>query len=498
MVLPRVTALIALAVWATACAATSGPDTARPTTTTGADTTRTTPTPSTSPTTSTVVLPPPEPIAWTACGDGFTCGTVRAPVDYGHPGAGSLEVALVRRPAGDPARRIGTLLVNPGGPGASGIRRVRRGFTVSREVAARFDIVGFDPRGVGASTPISCGSTVSSFRALDLAPDNPAEHDALSAGAQTVAQECATTEGSRLGHLGTREVVHDVEVIRRALGEPRISFVGLSYGTLIGLLWAETYPGSVRAVVLDAVVDPASDDRATSAAQLDGVERTVELMAAGCDASASCALRNAGGMLAAYDELARRVEAKEVTGSGVGPTQLGYAVFWAIYDDARWPDLWGSIAQGLDGDLRGIAAMARRFTQLVAYAPYAIVTCLDAEHAVGYEAWQRTADRLERASPRFGRIAANDLLPCAFWPEATLVHHRVRAPGAPAILVIGSTGDAATPYAQAVRVADDLEAGTLLTVEREGHVALGHSTCADAAATRYLVDLVTPAVGTRC
>lgn len=498
MVPRRVTALVAVAVWTTACAPTSAPDAARLTTTTGDDTTVTTPMPSTSSTTSTVALPPPEPIAWTACGGGFTCGTVRAPVDYRDPAAGSLEVALVRRPAGDPARRIGTLLVNPGGPGASGIRRVRRGFTVSREVAERFDVVGFDPRGVGESTPITCGSTVSSYRALDLAPDDPAEREALAAGARTVAQECATTEGSRLGHLGTWEGVHDVEVIRQALGEPQISFVGLSYGTLIGLLWAEAYPGSVRALVLDAVVDPASDDRATSGAQLDGVERSVELMASACDTSASCSLRAVGGMLAAYDELARRVEAKEVAGSAVGPTQLAYAVFWATYDAARWPELWASIGRGLDGDLRGIADMARSFTRLVSYAPYAIVTCLDARHAEGFDAWERTADRLERASPRFGRIAANDLLPCAFWPQATLVHHRVRAPGAPAILVIGSTGDAATPYAQAVRVASDLSAGVLLTVEREGHVALGRSTCADAAATRYLIDLVTPPVGTRC
>ena len=289
-----------------------------------------------------------------------------------------------------------------------------------------------------------------------------------------------------------------MEVIRRALGEARVSFVGLSYGSLIGLLWAEAYPTSVRALVLDAVVDPASDDRATSAGQVDGVDQTVEKMDAGCAAATTCPLHAAGGMLAGYDELSRRVEESRVVGEGVGPTQLAYAVFWATYDAARWPTLWAAIDRGLNGDLRGISEMARSFTRLVAYAPYAIVTCLDGAHAIGFDAWERTADRLDRASPRFGRIAANDLLPCAFWPPSTLVHHAVTTPGVPPSLVIGSTGDAATPFAQAVKVAKDLPGAVLLTVEREGHVAIGRSSCADAIVTRYLIDLVTPPPGTRC
>jgi pimeloyl-ACP methyl ester carboxylesterase len=453
-----------------------------------------------SPTTTTTTVPLPDavPVEWEGCGGGLQCATLIVPVDYTDPAAGTLELALVKRPAGDPAQRIGTLLMNPGGPGASGVRRVTRGFTLSDEVARRFDIVGFDPRGVGQSTPITCGAAVPAFRALDLAPDTPEETSAHAAAAEAVADECAASEGERLGHLGTMDVVRDVEVIRRSLGEPQISFVGLSYGTLIGLLWAEAYPTSVRALVLDGVVDPAAGGTASSKAQIDGVEATLDAVDAACTADPDCPTLAAGGFYAAYDELARRIEAGEVKAAGVAPTQLAYAAFYATYDAQRWPRLWAAVADGLAGDLTGVAAMATSFASLVPYAPFALITCLDAPHVVGFDAWVASARRLEPSSPRFAEILGNELLPCAFWPQGTAAPHEVDAAGSPPVLVIGSLGDAATPYAQAVRVAQALAEGVLLTVEIDGHVAIGDSPCATEAATRYLVDLTTPAKGTRC
>jgi pimeloyl-ACP methyl ester carboxylesterase len=498
--LRRALSIVAVTVVVAACsspgeaAITSTTDPPRTTTTTTASTTTTAPTT----TTTTVVLPPPTPIEWRSCGGGFDCGTVRVPVDYAQSGGPTLDLAVIRRPAGDPSRRIGTLVMNPGGPGASGVRRVRRGFTLSADVAARFDIVGFDPRGVGESSPMRCGATVAAFRASDLAPDNPQESADLARAAQAVADECAAAEGARLGHLGTREVVHDLEVIRRAIGEAQVSYVGLSYGTLIGLLWADTYPTSVRAMVLDGVIDPAAQPDVTAEKQVQAIDKTFTAIDAACAADPECPVLGAGGVLAAYDELARRLDAGEVAGAGVGPTQLAYAAFSATYGSERWPLLWRALASGLAGDLRGVADMAGWFTGLVAYAPFALITCLDAPHPTGFDAWQRAADHAERASPRFGRIAANELLPCAFWPDATMKPRLIRARQAPPILVIGSTGDAATPLAQAERVAADLHRAALLTVELAGHIALGDSDCASDAATRYLVDLVTPAPGARC
>jgi pimeloyl-ACP methyl ester carboxylesterase len=497
----RVAAIVLLVAFVAACASRADPEASNPsstheTTTTGAPATTTTEPPTT---TTTVALPPPDPIRWEDCGGGLDCATVTVPVSYRDPAGPTLDLALVRNPADAPDQRIGSLLVNPGGPGASGVRRVARGFKVSAEVADRFDIIGFDPRGVGGSTPIICGNAVPAFRATDLAPDTPEEDLALAAAAEAVADECTATEGDRLGHLGSTEVARDIEVIRRALGEDRISFVGLSYGTLIGQLWADWYPGSVRALVLDGVVDPGSSSGATGTVkQAEGVDAAFNAIERACTADPECPLAATGGMAAGYDELARRIEAKEVTSPGVGPTQLAYAAFYATYDADTWPRLWDAVARGLAGDLSGIAGLADSFTRLVPYAPFAIVTCLDGAHAVGYAAWQVEAERFARSSPRFGRMLANELLPCAFWPPGTYTAQQLHAAGAPPILVIGSTGDAATPYDSAVRVADTLESGALLTVDLDGHVALGDSACATERATRYLVDLVVPEPGARC
>ena len=440
------------------------------------------------PTTTTVVLPDPVPIAWTDCGGRFRCATLTVPIDYHDPAGPTLQVAVIQRPAGDPAQRIGTLVMNPGGPGASGVRRVRRGFQISAEVAERFDIVGFDPRGVGESAPITCGSTVPAFRALDLAPDTPEEQAALEASAAAVAAECAQTEGDRLAHLGTIDVARDLEVLRRALGEERISFVGLSYGTLLGQLWAEAYPGSVRSLVLDGVVDPSDITTGTSLEQLRAIDETLSDIDAACAADSSCPTTADGGVTAAYDQLAARLEGGVDENDGVGPTQLTYAFFMATYGSERWPELWAALHAGLRGDLSGVAALARSFTNLVSYAPFAILSCLDSPHPVGPEEWRLDADGARERSPRFGAALANELLPCAYLPSSGIQPHRVRAPGTPPILVVGSTGDVATPYEKAVAVAERLDSGFLLTVEIQGHIAIGASDCADAAITRYLVD----------
>jgi pimeloyl-ACP methyl ester carboxylesterase len=456
-------------------------------------------------TTTTVELPAPVPVDWSACGAGLECGRVEVPVDYQDPTGPTLELALVKDPADDPSQRIGTLLVNPGGPGASGVRRVERGFRISDEVAARFDIVGFDPRGVGASSPIACGASVPAFRAEDLSPDTPAEEQRLEEAARAVAAECEATEGDRLGHYGTVEVVHDIEVIRRALGEDRISFVGLSYGTLLGQLWADAYPGSMRALVLDGVVAPGgsggSGGAAGSAKQAGGVQQAFDAIDDACAASTECPLHDDGGLAAAYDELARRLEDRTPDpgpSPTVGPTQLAYAAFWATYDQDTWPAFWEALERGLAGDLSLVADLSDSFARLVEYAPFAIVSCLDGPHPEGYEEWQRSSEAFVERSPRFGRILANELLPCAFWPPGTYEPAPVDATGAPAILVVGSTGDAATPYDTAVAVSRQLDSGVLLTVELDGHIAIGDSACADAEITRYLVDLSIPASGKRC
>jgi pimeloyl-ACP methyl ester carboxylesterase len=280
-------------------------------------------------------------------------------------------------------------------------------------------------------------------------------------------------------------------VLRRDLGEAQLTYVGLSYGTLIGQLWAEAYPSSVRAMVLDGVEETAANAYGTSKDQLSAIDVTFNAIAAACAADASCPVRTVG-MASAYDQLHARLEAGAGQAVGVGPTQLTYAFFYATYDQATWPRLWRALGDGLQGDLSGITALADAFDGLVAYPPFALVSCLDAPHPLGAAAWRRSALRGAKASPRFGAVLANQLLPCAFWPAATLTPHVVLARDAPPILVVGSTGDVATPYPQAVQAARTLRRGLLLTVHQEGHIAIDASPCANAVITRYLVDLVAP------
>jgi hypothetical protein len=251
-------------------------------------------------------------------------------------------------------------------------------------------------------------------------------------------------------------------------------------------------------MVLDGVVNPEAGGATSSTDQADGVDDVVAAMDAACTADSACPLAASGGLVASYDELARRLEAGEVRGNGVGPTQLAYAAFFATYDRTTWPTLWAAVATGLAGDLAGVADLAGAYTRLVPYTPFAIISCLDGTHPRGYEAWQEAAARFAEKSPRFGLVLANELLPCAYWPDASYVPRTVRAAGAPPILVIGSTGDAATPYVSAVEVSRALDSGRLLTVDIDGHVAIGDSACAVDRATRYLIDLAVPERGARC
>ena len=187
-----------------------------------------------------------------------------------------------------------------------------------------------------------------------------------------------------------------------------------------------------------------------------------------------------------------------MAGRGVGPTQLAYAAFYSTYDSGTWPRLWDAVARGVGGDLGGVAELAADYSGLVPYPPFALITCLDSDHAEGYEAWEVSGATVAARSARFGTVLANELLPCAYWPQGTYEPREVVAQGAPPILVIGSTGDAATPYESAVTVAEHLDSGALLTVEIDGHVAIGDSACATERATRYLVELAVPEPGARC
>jgi pimeloyl-ACP methyl ester carboxylesterase len=442
--------------------------------------------------------PPLNTIAWKACGD-FQCGTLRVPLDWANPGGTSITVALVKSPALVPSERIGALLVDPGGPGGSGVEFVKSGFTFSQAVQDRFDLIGWDPRGVGQSTPLNCGSTVPAFQEVDSGPDSPAEQADLDAKAKAVADECGAEDGPLIAHVGADDVARDMDAIRRALGEQTISYYGFSYGTLLGERYAELFPTGARAIVLDGVVDPAMDFVTFLRGQTVALEQTMAQVFAACDTDATCPVR--GGTAAAYDRVAAAVEQQPlVTASGVlGPSGLATAAVFVTYDPSLWKDFYSALADADHGDGTAMYKLKAGYEDLAGFTIYAAVECVDSPHPEGAAAFAAFAQQLRDLSPRFGGPIANELLPCAFWPApSTRVPGDVHGVGAPPELVIGNTGDAATPYSQAEKVAGTLQGAALLTYVGQGHTSYGMSTCVDDIVTSYLVSLQLPAPGTTC
>jgi pimeloyl-ACP methyl ester carboxylesterase len=202
----------------------------------------------------------PEPIAFHDCGRNLRCATVTVPLDYSNPAGKTIDLAVNEVPARQPDQRIGALLVNPGGPGGSGIEFVAGGLDLPASIFDRFDIVGFDPRGVGSSTKLPCGEgTLPAFRRADSSPDTPEEQSALDTAAKAFADDCAQNAGDLIPFMGTDDAVRDIDTIRQALGEAQLNFLGISYGTLLGLRYAQLFPHNARAIAIDGVVDPTQD-----------------------------------------------------------------------------------------------------------------------------------------------------------------------------------------------------------------------------------------------
>jgi pimeloyl-ACP methyl ester carboxylesterase len=421
------------------------------------------------------------------------------PIDRTQPNGRTIDIALARVPARKPSQRIGSILENPGGPGGSGIDILRQGLRFSGAAADRFDLVGFDPRGVGASAGLTCDATVPAFREADSGPDSPAEQADLDAKAKAVADECESTDGSLLGHVDSDDVARDMDVIRAALGDEKLTYYGFSYGTYLGELYAQDFPDRVRAIVLDGVVDPADDFAAFLRGQTVALEKTLEQMFAKCDKTPSCPVH--GGTAAAYDRVAAKAEQRPLAagnGQMLGPSELATGTIDVTYSD-DWSPFYSALAAADRGNGGPMLQLAEEYYGFGSFTQYAAVECVDSAHPTGAQEFAQFAAELQAVSPRLGAAVANELLPCAFWPAPPVGHPGdVRAPGTPPILVIGNTGDAATPYEQAVKVAGNLEHGVLLTYDGNGHTAYGRSACIDDAVTAYLVDLRTPPPNTTC
>jgi len=470
--------------------------------------------------------PPVDNISWEDCTDNvvdavggelerslrFECGTTRVPKDYDNPTEGDYELFLLRGVSTEQTDRIGSLLVNPGGPGASGVdTAIGLALTLPEEILARFDIVGFDPRGVGFSAPVECISDAlkDESYAAEPTPRSPEEIDEAIDLYEEVGDGCEAKYGDELGNFNTTYTALDMDRLREALGDEQLTYLGYSYGTTLGSTYAELFPDRVRALVLDGAVDPSKDDLESSEGQAAGFEQAFDAFAADCSSRGAECPAGPDPRAQVY-ELLDQAEASPIPSSGPGGRfatdgLVFLGVLGALYSQDAWPDLAQSLADARGGDSVGILALADGYSRRQADGSYSNLTdaniainCADSDQTFTATEVRGYVAEWDSKYPLFGAALASGLMTCTLW-EATRhpLPERDAARSAP-ILVVGTEGDPATPYAGAVTMADQLEGGVLLTWEGEGHTAFPKTECITDVVMEYLIDLVAPADGTTC
>jgi pimeloyl-ACP methyl ester carboxylesterase len=478
-------------------------------------------------------------ISWSKCYaqmGPFECGTVQVPLDYDQPNGPAISIALVRLKATDPSQRIGSLFLNPGGPGGSGVDFVvfAAQFLYSPEIRARFDIVGFDPRGIGRSTAMRCFGNEKQWAPFFTPfafPMTPEEEQIWIAADRYLTDACDKRGGKIENHMSTANVARDLDFLRSAVGDAKLTYAGYSYGSYLGVTYANLFPNNVRALIVDGVLDPIawSTGRGNEAESLPfstrlhsdvGAQATLDEFFRLCDAGGvNCAFSGdaAGRFAALADRL--RAEPLELTFPDGSQLFFDYSALigsslGAMYDSFSWPGFAQFLAdiESFTNQAQ-LAEQAKSFMARPAYITkrgfpnypnlvegFPSVACSDSDNPDSYDAWSAAGAEADAANGYFGRIWTWISSPCAEWPNAD--SDRYMGPfdnnTANPVLVIGNLFDPATPYHGAQVVADLLPNSALLTVHGWAHTSLLLSHCVDAAVDAYLIDITTPAPGTVC
>ncbi|MCF2527906.1 alpha/beta fold hydrolase [Yinghuangia soli] len=449
---------------------------------------------------------------------GAQCATARVPLDHRDPAGAALDLPLIRVPAADPGRRIGTLVLQPGGPGGSGVDFVDDNYAdLPAELRERFDILGFDARGVGRSAQVRCWDDARYKKAVTEALGAPGP-DGLAravAEAEDFNAACVQASGDRLPFLGTGYVARDIDLIRAALGEERISFYGRSFGTYIGTVYADLFPGRVRAMALDGAYDPvayAEQPYAYDLPQFLALDRAAGRLLDWCAATPAQCTFGAGDPHGAFDRLVRALDADPVAIPGRG-TANGYTLVYRLMFNinggrADWPDLAAALARAEARDPGSFLLSPPSPGSFAFLTPNVVVECTDRVYPPGEAMLAARLGAAARLAPKLGPAMAygpptydhNHAPACTRWPAERPSRHTgpYTAAGSVPLLVLGTTGDPDTPYQDAVALAGRLDNARLLTFAAEGHTAFGRSVCAQEAVVRYLVDGLPPRDGTVC
>jgi pimeloyl-ACP methyl ester carboxylesterase len=449
-------------------------------------------------------------LTWTPCPEDATaeCATLAVPVDWAQPRGASVNLALARRRATDPAARIGSLLINPGGPGGSGVDfALFADRYFSSEITRRFDVVGFDPRGVARSHPVICS--------LDLLLAGPspvltsqADFDAVVGYNRRLGADCRQRTGPLFDHVDTLSVVHDVDAIRAALGESKISYYGISYGTLIGQEYAETFPDRIRALVIDANMDHSLGTRAFLDTEAATVQDSFDEFVAGCGRLAACALHGRD-VKALWASLLARADAGQLRDPAIPVRVLSaFDVIATVFGFFYAPDWLGladylvALDTGPGPAAAGGPAAASEEPQVVEN-PFQAVFCEDWSLPVrDYADFARQLRRQSDIAPdvRYSPLALSATVACLGWPAAVNnPQHRLRVADAPTLFMANALHDPATAYAWAADAARQLNRSAILvTYEGWGHGVYGRGPCPTGAMDAYLTALALPDRGTRC
>jgi pimeloyl-ACP methyl ester carboxylesterase len=449
---------------------------------------------------------------WSDCGGGFQCSSAKVPVDYAKP-SDTFSLSLIRLPATDKAHRIGSLFTNPGGPGGSGVEFVRssaRAF--GPDIRARFDIVGFDPRGVGESDPIRCNTPaqLDGYFATDASPDDPQEVNTLVATSKKFADACKKSD--RLPYVGTVNAAHDMDVLRAALGDKKITYYGASYGTYLGAFYAEQFPQNIRAFVLDGAVDPKESSTQTLVEQSKGFETALKSFAADCVKRPDCPLgKTTDEALARITTFQKQVDQQPLTNTRdsrkVTESWATMGIALPLYVKSLWPSLRQALSKAITNhDGTQLLFLADQLVERDMDGHYSnqtdanmAVNCVDKPNP-DLQTYERSVAEATKASPHFGPFVVWGGLPCVYWPVQTKQPPKpITAKGSAPILVIGTTRDPATPYKWAQSLASQLENGRLLSLDGDGHTAyLQGNTCITQATDAYLTTGEPPKDGTLC
>lgn len=455
-------------------------------------------------------------LQWEDCGGlGLQCSRLTVPVDYQQPDGDTIELNLKRVPAADQDARVGSLVVNPGGPGAPGTVMADYAYGYFRsQLLERVDVVAFDPRGTGDSDPVDCLSDadLDAYVAQDPSPDDAAEAEEFDRLTEQFFAGCVANSDDVVGHVSTVEAARDMDVLRSALDEPKLSYLGFSYGTTLGSTYASLFPQNVGRFVLDGATDPTLDFRERNLSQAAGFETAIRAYVDDCVAGGGCYLGDSrDAALTTITDFLDSVEEQPLPTDSGRDLEIGNAVYGLIaplYSRESWSQLDAALQAALDGDGTGLMEYSDLYTSRNDDGTYAdnsveaigAINCLDDPSSVAPADIPAEYPAFEEASPTFGRTFAWFLAGCrGIQVEAEEERPVVRAEGADPIVVIGTTRDPATPYEEAVALADQLESGVLLSRDGDGHTAYNKGNdCIDEAVEGYLLDGVVPADGTEC